>query len=336
MLTTSNIKALDPKVFIIIINWNGEVDTIECLKSLSFVDFTNMHVVISDNGSSESSLTKIRTWANFNLNNPKKMNNGIRSFEILENGKNLGFTGANTTGINYALHKDAEYILFLNNDTIVSPNFLSTMVSVAESDNKIGLVGCKTYLDLQQKDNFKMPKRIWSLGGYYYHLGNPMNIGSNQLDRSDWKGLLFNDLICGCCMLIRRKVIEQCGVQDDDLFFGIDDVEYSLRVARSGWKNVIALDAEICHAGSKSVEGRLGLQLYYLFRNTYFFRCKYFKWHENILFFSWHLFRYFLIGGIVRTFLGKSKVNIGMILGIKDFLLNVRGECPYKFLTIKK
>jgi GT2 family glycosyltransferase len=69
-------------------------------------------------------------------------------------------------------------------------------------------------------------------------------------------------------MLIKRGVIETIGVQDDRLFFGMDDVEYSLRASLTGWKNLIAYDAVIYHAGSQSVTPNSGLQVYYIFRNA--------------------------------------------------------------------
>jgi GT2 family glycosyltransferase len=324
-----------PNVYIIIINWNGEDDTILCLESLTKVEYPNMHIVISDNGSDQASLDLIRSWVNskkFKINQNDCI--GIRSLNILENGRNLGFTGANTTGIHFSLNHGADYVMFLNNDTVVTPKFLFKMVSVAEDDASIGLVGCKTFHSVTSPNSSR--GLIWSLGGYGYYFGNPMNLGSNQLDREEWTGVIKNDLICGCCMLIRREVIEQCGVQDDDLFFAIDDVEYSLRVARAGWKNVISLDAEITHAAARSTESRIGLRLYYLFRNTYYFRVKYFSWQKNILFFIHHLIRYCFIGTFGRILLGRSEANIGMFLGIKDFILRRYGECQHKQLLIKK
>jgi len=329
-----------PRVFVIVINWNGEDDTRICLSSLCDVDYPNMHVVISDNGSRAESLRALRDWAADNgvaLSVPDgaptvNTAGGIRSLCILENGTNLGFTGANTVGIRHALERDAAYILFLNNDTVVTRTFLSRMVEVAQGHRSYGLLGCKTLLG----DGTDPNRTIWSLGGYEYRFGNPMNRGSNQPDRPEWRGVIENDLICGCCMLIRRETIEACGVQDDDLFFAIDDVEYSLRVTQHGWRNALVLDAEIYHAGSRSVEGRTGLQLYYLFRNTYYFRTKYFRWHRNIVFFVHHLLRYFVIGGLGRFVLGRGSANKGMWLGVRDFLSHRMGECPYPSLSRKK
>ncbi|MBW8829369.1 MAG: glycosyltransferase family 2 protein [Burkholderiales bacterium] len=341
-MDNTNSIATSARVFVIVINWNGEDDTCRCLASLNQVDYPNMHVVVSDNGSRPDSLRTLRDWASANgvmistPDAPPRLNaaGGCRSICILENGRNLGFTGANTVGIQHAMRRGADYVLFLNNDTFVTPSFLSRMIDVAERNPAYGLLGCKTLLG--DGDAADENRTIWSLGGYRYRFGNPMNIGSNQPDRAEWRGLVENELICGCCMLIRRKAIEDCGVQDDDLFFAIDDVEYSLRVAKAGWKNALVLDAEIYHAGSKSVEGRTGLQLYYLFRNTYYFRRKYFPWHKNIVFFTHHLLRYFLVGGLGRLLLGRGSANKGMLLGVHDFLTHRMGECPHPVLLRRK
>jgi hypothetical protein len=331
-----------PKVYVVVINWNGESDTIECLKSLTHVDYDNMHVIISDNGSRPESLRALREWASrdgLDLGSAAaaaraNAGSGISSLCLLENGRNLGFTGANTTGINYALTQDAAYVLFLNNDTQVTEQFLARMVAVAERDPTCGIVGCKTFQG--DSDAGNRARRIWSLGGYEYVYGNPMNLGRNQADRPEWKGVLLNDLVCGCCMLIKRRVVEDVGVQDDMLFFGLDDVEYSLRVARKGWKNALALDAEIHHEGSQSVEGRTGLQLYYLFRNTYYFRTKYFPWYRNLVFFAHHLIRYFVIGGVGRILQRRGAANVGMVLGVYDFLRKKMGECSHPRLLRRR
>jgi GT2 family glycosyltransferase len=331
-----------PSVYVILINWNGEDDTCRCLDSLTTVDYPNMHVVISDNGSRTESVAILKQWAQDRRLaltpegealqwNPSS---AIRTLSIVENGRNLGFTGANTVGIRLGIQHGADYVLFLNNDTVVTPTFLSKLVEVAEAHHEYGLLGCKTYLgDGPQSGQHPV---IWSLGGYAYRFGNPMNLGSNQPDRPEWRGVRENDLICGCCMLIRRATIEQCGVQDDHLFFAIDDVEYSLRASHAGWKNALVLDAQIYHAGSRSVEGRTGLQLYYLFRNTYYFRTRYFPWHQNIVFFIHHLMRYVLVGGLGRLALGRGSANKGMWLGLKDFVIGRMGECPHSELLKKR
>ena len=315
-----------PKVFAIIINWNGDKDTIQCLNSLLSVRYDNLNVVISDNGSRQESLDAIRHW--LSKNPPGMGGNGPVAYALLENGRNLGFTGANTVGIKLAVERGADYVLFLNNDTTVSPDFLSRMIAVSEGNAKYGILGCKI---LSASTQGQEAERIWSLGGYKWHCGIPLNIASGKLDRPKWKGVIENDLINGCCMLIRRPVIDQIGVQDDALFFGMDDVEYSFRAMKHGWQNAIVLDAQIHHIGSHSVGGS-PVQAYYLFRNMLFLRATNFRWHENLQFALIYAIRYVLLGGVARLLLGRTVGNTGMIYGIRDFFTGKMGECHHPSL----
>lgn len=314
---------MEPKVFVIIVNWNGEDDTVKCLESLLALEYSNCHVLISDNGSRPESIQLLKTWAK---NHVSPGGSGICSLEIIENGRNLGFTGANTSGIHAALAQDADYVLFLNNDTFVTPDFLRKMVSAGQSDRTVGVIGCKIFsTDTDQHGRHK----IWTLGGYSFSWGIPLNIGSGKLDDPRWTGIKVQPLINGCCMLIKREVIETVGVQDDRLFFGMDDVEYSLRASRYGWKNLVVYDAAIYHAGSQGVAPRSGLQVYYNFRNMLQFRTRHFPWYRNIAFYGFFTFRYLLAGSAYRWLSGRGRVNLGVYYAILDFFCNRTGECPH-------
>lgn len=313
-----------PKVSCVIINWNGDSDTVRCLDSLLKLDYDNCHVVLSDNGSRKESLQALKDWRATNL--PAGRCGGISSLQICENGKNLGFTGANTVGINHALTSGADYVLFLNNDTIVTPDFLGKMVEAAESDPKVGITGCKIFF--ADTDQTGMHK-IWSLGGYSFVGGMPLNIAEGQSDSSEWTGRKVQPLINGCCMLIKRAVIETIGVQDDRLFFGMDDVDYSLRASRKGWKNMVVYDAIIYHAASQSVVKRSSLQAYYLFRNVLLLRVSHFQWYQNIIFFIVFTLRYVALGSMYRWLTGESKANWGVYFAIRDFFSGNTGECSH-------
>lgn len=315
---------MSPKVFVIIINWNGERDTVACLNSLLELNYPNCHVLISDNGSRADSLQVLRKWTSANF--ASDGSRGIASLEILENGKNLGFTGANTIGIYHALANDAEYVLFLNNDTIVTPDFLTKMVAAAEADAGVGIVGCKIF---QANADEQGRHRIWSLGGYTFAYGMPLNVAAGSYDKDEWKGVREQPLINGCCMLIRRGVIETVGVQDDRLFFGMDDVDYSLRASRQGWRNLVVLDAVIYHASAQSVVPRSGLQAYYIFRNALQLRTKNFSWIRNLPFFAFFAFRYVAAGCLYRWVRGRGRVNLGVYYALKDFFQGRTGECSH-------
>src|SRR3989344_1344952 len=132
------------KVFIIIINFNGWPDTKECLESLSRVEYDNFEVVLIDNASKDDYGLRTTDY-------------GLKIHEI-RNKENLGFAGANNQGIKLALANNANYVLLLNNDTMVEPDFLSKLVEEAEDDESTGIVGpLICFYDDHNK--------IWSAGG---------------------------------------------------------------------------------------------------------------------------------------------------------------------------
>lgn len=121
-----------PKIFIIIVNWNGKQDTLTCLSSLHSLDYSNYQIVIVDNGSNDGSISAIKLQFPHHL--------------LLENHTNLGFTGGNNVGIQYALNHKADFILLLNNDTKVSSDLLKRFILGFQQFPKAGILGAKIYL----------------------------------------------------------------------------------------------------------------------------------------------------------------------------------------------
>jgi GT2 family glycosyltransferase len=119
------------KIYIIILNWNGKKDTIECLASLSNVAFSSYQPLVVDNGSTDGSVKEIRA--------------AFPNVPIHQTGANLGFAAGNNQGIEWALSKNAEWILLLNNDTVVSPDFLTAFMEAAKQQPKAKILGAKIY-----------------------------------------------------------------------------------------------------------------------------------------------------------------------------------------------
>ena len=125
---------MEPKVSIIILNWNGLDDTIECLESLQKITYPNYEVIVVDNGSRGNDAQVLR----------EKFGDYI---ELIQNDKNYGYTGGNNIGIRYALHNSSwDYFLVLNNDTVVESGFLTELVNIAESAPSSGIAGPKIHL----------------------------------------------------------------------------------------------------------------------------------------------------------------------------------------------
>jgi GT2 family glycosyltransferase len=118
-----------PKVGVVVLNWNGKEDTLACLESLASVTYPAFEIYVVDNGYSDGSVPVVRSR--------------FPNSTVIENGRNLGFAGGNNVGIRYALERGADYVLILNNDTLVAPDLLDRMMGAALRESDVGVVGAK-------------------------------------------------------------------------------------------------------------------------------------------------------------------------------------------------
>jgi len=307
-----------PKVFIIVLNWNNWPDTLECLESLKNNDYPNYQVVIIDNGSKEK----------LKIKNEK--------LKIIYNKENLGFAGGNNVGIKYVLEKGADYVLLLNNDTIVSQDFLSKLVEVGEKDKRFGLLGPKIYFYEQAIIGRDAPKgrvapsgRFWFAGGQVNWLYNKGTMrGYNEIDRGqyDLPPVQETDYITGCCLLAKKEVIEKIGLMPEDYFLYYEDTDWSLKARRAGYKCIFVPQARIWHKGSKSSLEGSSSYIYYHIRNGLILAQRYAPWHLKPLV---HLDAFWRIKKqiIKLIFFPKKRTWAKYILlGIKDFYLGKRGK----------
>ncbi len=244
---------MEPKVFIIILNWNGWKDTIECLESLKKIDYLNYQIVLVDNGSTDESVLRLKIFCSGHN----------EDLIFLENQNNLGFAGGNNVGIKYALENQADYILLLNNDTTVKQDFLTQLIKAAKSDKKIGMLGPKINF-YDHKD------RIWFLGGKINRLLNKgTHLYYNQIDSvENLPNESFEvDYFTGCALLIKREVIEKIGLMWNGYFLYYEDADWNLKAKKNGWKIIVAPKAKIYHKVSRSTKSGSSSYVYYHTRN---------------------------------------------------------------------
>ena len=239
------------KASIVIVNHNGADDTLECLDSLSKIDYPDYEIILADNASSDAS---------FILN---KIHKNFPAVKILALPRNLGFAGGNNAGIKAALDGGARCVLLLNNDTTVASDFLNQMVKAAESDKKIGVVGAKIYY-------FAEKTRIWYNGGVFSWINGGCHIQDGAIDENpDDKEIINTEYATGCALLIKREVIEKIGLLCEDFFMYYEDIEWCLRGGEAGYKTVVAPAAHIWHKVSRSAS-KMGVPVihYYNIRNA--------------------------------------------------------------------
>ena len=253
-------------------------------------DYNDFRVIVCDNLSTDDSLEKIKAWAEgkhpadmeldkqlIPLTSPgiEKPVPYIEYLQIeaetggngkdeniplilIQNGSNHGYSAGNNVGIRYALKKRADYIWLLNNDTLVKGNTLKELVYRTESEKSIGISGAVIYFAFA-------PFKIQTFGGgtishctgrdSFIHSPSPV------------------EYVAGTSLFVKRDVFEQVGLLDEKFFFYWEDVDFSCRALKAGWKLTVAANAEVYHKFSASVGGQsLKSDLFKVASLTHYFR----------------------------------------------------------------
>lgn len=236
-----------PKVAIIILNWQNAPDTIACLQSLQTVAYTAFTVLVVDNGSKDSSVAQIQSI--------------FPNVEILQTGDNLGYAGGNNVGIQTALARRFEYICVINNDVILEPETITTLVDLLETKT----VDVVTPLIVKSpQDNI-----VWALGLELNHKsGQVSRIGSGNT-RETWFDVspFTVDAVSGAMFVARRDVFEQAGLLDEKFFLYYEEVDWSLRARATGFIIQAVPQAVARHEVSATLGAASPLIDYYMLRN---------------------------------------------------------------------
>ncbi|MBI4062458.1 glycosyltransferase family 2 protein [Candidatus Gottesmanbacteria bacterium] len=253
-------------VAIVIVNWNGKKDTLECLASVEKLEREDVQldVIVVDNGSRDNSVSAIR----------EKFPRTI----LIEKDTNLGFSGGNNAGILYALKKNANAVWLLNNDTIVHRHALIELTR-ANGD----IVGSKIYFErgyeyhknrYARKDRGKV---IWYTGGVIdWQNMYASHRGVDEVDHGQYDAASETDFVTGCSMMVRSEVFMRIGDFDERYYLYLEDVDLCLRARRAGFETIYVPGSIVWHknAGSSGGAGS-SLHDYYLMRNRFLLGFRY-------------------------------------------------------------
>ncbi|HEU4635229.1 MAG TPA: glycosyltransferase family 2 protein, partial [Edaphobacter sp.] len=189
--------------------------------------YPNYRVLIVDNASEDDSVARLRPLLSDDL-------------ELLESAVNTGYTGGCNEGMKRGLELNAEYVWLLNNDAIVAPHTLSSLVSLAENDPAIGLVTPR--IASLEEDRLTFAGGIISIKDQIYNETHDPEV-AREWDLRYPK----NGLVIGTAMLIRTDVIRRIGMLDTRFFAYFEDIDYSARSGQAGFRNVVDPDSVVRH-----------------------------------------------------------------------------------------
>jgi len=218
------------KVSIVLLNWNGWEETVECLNSLSKINYPNFNVLIVDNGSNDDSVVQIKNYLSINNGKFQKVN-------LIENKKNYGFAEGNNIGIKLVIQSSPDYVLLLNNDTTVDKNFLYELVKVAEENHSVGSVQSLllkpggTIIDSMGQELTTWSARDIGIGKKYNNLDEDIEIFG----------------ACVAAALYRTDVLVKAGFLDSDFFAIYEDVDLSWKIRLAGFKSFLAAKSIVYH-----------------------------------------------------------------------------------------
>lgn len=254
-----------PRVCIIIVNWNNYPDTAECLDSLGKVGYPDFEVLVVDNGSDGDDAERLR----------REYGDRVR---VIANERNAGFAEGCNIGMRDALHRGADYLLLINNDTFVAPDFVDRLVEYVADEPGIGVAGGKVYCH-------EIPDMIWFAGGAIdFRTATTPIIGSGETDNGGYDEAREVEWICGCFMLISRHVVERVGLLDPRFFFGWEDVDLCVRARRAGFRIVFVPASRIWHKTlPPEKQKRLsGMPVYHATRGHFLFMQKHLSRRQRV------------------------------------------------------
>ena len=245
-----------PKIYIIILNWNNFTDSRTCLYSLMESNYSNISIIVVDNDSKDNSGYLLK--------------DEFPNFQFIINENNLGFARGCNVGIRAALTQpDCDYVLLLNNDAMVTPDFLEKAVRVAQSNPNIGLVGGKILRSPECKT-------IWYAGGRV-DVWRCQGIarGWGQVDQGQYEKVEEVKFVTCALMLIKREVLEKVGLLPEEYFFGVEEFDYSVTVRRAGYLLYYVPEFTAYHRGDGSHYNYDPIYIYNYYRQKFIFMKKF-------------------------------------------------------------
>lgn len=240
-------------LYIIIVSYKNAYLTLECINSIYKSTYKEFRIVVVDNNSPDNTYDILKEKL------PK-------SVILIRTDKNGGFSYGNNVGIKYALNNNAEYIMLLNNDTVIDSNLIFNLL---QNTNEFTVTVPKIYY-------YEYPNKIWYAGGKYNYIkGDAIHIGKNKKDNQKFNQKREVDFVTGCCVLIQKDILKKIGMLDESFFMYHEDVDLSFRLKENKIKMLYIPSAKMWHKVGSTSGYETPLTIYYGNRNRFFIINKY-------------------------------------------------------------
>ena len=261
---------MKPFVSIIILNYNGGDLVVQCLNSVLRIDYENFEVILLDNNSTDGSMT--------NVNNKFGSKQQVK---IIMNKRNLGYAEGNNVGV---MESKGEYLVFLNNDVIVDPNFLKELVIVMKTDSIAAAQAKLMFMD--------HPTKFYSAGHYIDYFGMVHVLGEFEEDKGQFDNVYDIFGAHGAAFIVKRNLFLKVGGFDSDFFLLFEESDLCWRFWLIGYRIVFVPKAIAYHkhgyAHKRSSFGRESSLTYYFVRNRLNSILKNYSWSRLITVLPFH------------------------------------------------
>lgn len=318
------------KLCIVILNWKGALDTIDCLRSFQAQSVTEgLHLVVIDNASPDDSVERLLSWATGSgmptevldhnaqddrlIAQASSVPTGTPRLTIVRSDANNGFCVGNNLGARLGFEAGADYVMVLNNDTEVHPDFNAKLQQALLGDEGRTLYS-------PQIAYASEPETIWWFGGRFSRLLSPTYVAQGTQVHADDRSRPETQWVSGCATLMSRKLYDQLGLYDPVFFIWCEEWDLSLRAANAGVPMQVLPGALVYHKVGKSLGITSPLTFFYAMRNMLILRRRHLPWFLRLPFNVVYLPHKLLQA--IR--LGLRQRDRGYLLGYFDALTSTR------------
>jgi GT2 family glycosyltransferase len=248
----------------VVLNYRNYRDTVECVRALEKLDYTNFEIAIVDNDSRNESEQVLRET--------------FGTHTIIQAGANRGYAAGNNVGVRSVLERGSKYVVILNNDTLVKPDFLTRMTTFAASHPEAGLLGALIMREDGRPDRMSA-RRIPPLAEIFWNRGPGKWFGTHAglqarayyESFAEFDGPTEVEIVSGSCMLLRSQLLDEIGLFDEATFLFWEEFILAEKVRRASFKTFLLPDVRVTHKGGRSVKtiGTLASRAYLRSLNHY-------------------------------------------------------------------